>query len=520
MYRITLYDGPNDTEGMVIHSPYVNKVKIDFDIDLVLEGVSSMDFTIDAKNPAWGKVRNLNTLIKVRNVRKKKTIFDGRVLMPSESMSSDGMFTIKYVCEDKKAYLNDYRPRYAKIQNTTVYNLFAFLINRHNELAPPHKHFKVGNVTVKNNTDNVYRYVLYGTTYEEIKDKLIDRLGGYLVLREEVDGTYIDYLEKVGVVKNAPIKLRDNLQDMRRDIDPTDIITRIIPLGARLEAPEGQTEDASMPRLDIKSVNSGRDYIDDPALIAEFEIIEGVLELDDVNTPSILKLRGEQFLEQQKAAKNSYEVTALNMYLKNPDLDDYEVGHWYPIKNQGFLINENLQIIGKKINGKSPQKDKLIIGEKHITLTEYQVQANKSAKRARNLQETVTRQSNLIGSLNNQVSNVNKVVDTITIQFGEADLPGLKQAVTDLNTANATLQETVKGIKVPGPATQTTAGTMSAEDKKKLDEMKNYEEATDLTNGLLSAADKKKLDLITVTSSIDLNDLVDRLQALENPPST
>ena len=86
---------------------------------------------------------------------------------------------------------------------------------------------------------------------------------------------------------------------MRRDIDPTNIITRLIPLGAKLEAPEGQTEDASMPRLDIKSVNNGKDYIDDVDLIAEFGVIEGILELDDVNVPSTLKLRGEQFFEQQ-----------------------------------------------------------------------------------------------------------------------------------------------------------------------------------------------------------------------------
>lgn len=517
MYRITLYDGPNDEAGTIIHSPYVNGVKVKFEIDQVLEGISSMEFTINPKSPAWGKVRSLNTLIKVRNVRKKKTVFDGRVLMKSESMASSGMLTLKCTCEDKKAYLHDSRPRYAKVQNTTVYDFFALLINRHNAAVPEHKRFKVGNVTVTNSTDNVYRYVGYGTTFEEIQENLIDSLGGFIVLREESDGTYIDYLEKIDTVGNAPINLRKNLQDMRRDIDPTEVVTRLIPLGARLEAPEGETEDASMPRLDIKSVNGGKDYIDDPALIAEFGVIEGTLELDDVNTPSTLKLRGEQFFEQQRAAKNSYDVTALNMYLKEPDLDDYEVGYWYPIKNQGLAINENLQVIGKKINGDSPQKDKLVIGDKHITLTEYQVQANKSAKRAARLQETVDRQSTLISNLSGQVANVNSVVDEITLQFGEADIPGLKTAIEDLNTATTNLQETFGDL---GPATQTEDGFMSAEDKTKLDGLQNYEEATELESGLFSAEDKKKLDLITLLNEIDLDALEARVAALETPPET
>ena len=133
MYRIKLYDGPEDTQGTIIHSPYVNGVKVQFDMDLVLKGVSSMEFTIDPKCSMWGKIKNLTTLIRVENTKKKKVVFDGRVLMPSQQMDSNGMFTIKYICESKYAYLVDSRPRYAKLQNTSVYDSFAFFINKHNE---------------------------------------------------------------------------------------------------------------------------------------------------------------------------------------------------------------------------------------------------------------------------------------------------------------------------------------------------------------------------------------------------
>lgn len=517
MYRIKLYDGPDDSNGTVIHSPYANGTKVKFDMDLVMEGISSMEFTINPKSKKWGNIENLDTLIRVHNIKTGKLIFDGRVLMPTQQMSSNGMFTIKYVCESKKAYLHDSRPRYAKLQDISISDTFAWFINRHNSLMPPHKRFKVGICTVTSNTDNVYKFVGYGTTYEEIQENLIDKYGGYLVMREESDGTYLDYLAEVGEVKNAPIKLRKNLQDMRRDIDPTNVITRIVPLGARLEAAEGQTADASMPRLDIKSVNNGLDYIEDAALIDEFGVIEGVLELDNVNTPSTLKLRGQQFFEQQRAARVSYDVSALNMNLLDSTLDEYEVGNWYPIDNPGFAINENLQVIGLKINGDTPQKNTLVIGEKHVALTDYQIIANKAAKRSLKIQETVDRQSALITSLNSQVNNVNNVVDVINVQIGEADLPGLKQSVNDLNANVDTLNQSIGDIPVYGPVTATESGLMIPEDKIKLDELENYTEATQTKSGLFSMSDKSKLDLISVETPIDLNDLLTRIEALETP---
>ena len=200
------------------------------------------------------------------------------------------------------------------------------------------------------------------------------------------------------------------------------------------------------------------------------------------------------------------------MYLKDSDLDDYEVGNWYPVDNKGFLIKENLQVIGKKINGDSPQKDQLIIGDKQITLTEYQIIANQSAKKANQLQQTVDRQSTLISNLNTQITNVNNVVDTINIQIGEADLPALEQSIIDLNEATATLQETLNDI---GPATATENGLMSAADKIKLNGLQNYSVATETNNGLMSASDKAKLDLITVANTIDLDNLEARISALE-----
>lgn len=49
---------------------------------------------------------------------------------------------------------------------------------------------------------------------------------------------------------------------------------------------------------------------------------------------------------------------------------------------------------------------------------------------------------------------------------------------------------------LPVLATDKQDGLMSAADKQKIDNLKEYEVATDTTEGLLSASDKRKLDSI------------------------
>src|SRR5699024_695621 len=108
--------------------------------------------------------------------------------------------------------------------------------------------------TVTNPTDNVYRYLGYENTYETIKDKLIKRLGGYIQARREVDGLYLDYLEEVGeYIESTPIRLSHNMQSIDYEVDPTEIVTRLVPLGERIESEDEDAADASEARLTIES---------------------------------------------------------------------------------------------------------------------------------------------------------------------------------------------------------------------------------------------------------------------------
>lgn len=510
MYLVKIFNGIEDSKGLIIHSSYIDDLKLSSGVvTQVLNGVDDFTFSINLKNPAWGMVRPYQTLISVTDLKKNKKIFNGRVLRPAGSMNDGGYFAKRFECESILAYLRDSTQRHAEIHDTTVEEFFTIIINNHNSQVEPHKRFKVGNVTVANTTDNVYRYLGYEDTFETIKDKLIDRLGGYLVLREEEEGNYLDYLEEVGEdIDSTPIRLAHNMKSMSYEINPTQVITRLVPLGMSIESEDEESADASQARLTIADVNNGIDYIDDIELQAEFGIIEKPIVWDDVTTPQRLMTNGLNFFRDQKAAVTSYTVDAVNLDLLGLDIHSFEVGNRHPLINPVLSVDEKIQVIEKKTDILTLQKSSLKIGDKHRTLSQYQREANKAKNDVVELRSIVNSQTKRIAVIQKELSDVDQAVKDVNQAIGDADIPALEDAIANLNQAVSNLTDAVNAIPDYGPATPTKEGLMSALDKTKLDFIQ-------IVNSIDLDALQSKLDLITINNAIDLDDLEQRVTDLE-----
>lgn len=512
MYLVKLFDGAEDKQGTVIHSPYINDLKLSSGVvKQVLNAVNDFTFSINLNNPGWGNIKPLRTLTKVIDVRTNQTIFNGRVLKPKGTMSENGHFNKSFICESILGYLQDSSQRHAEIHDTTIREFLKIIIDNHNKQVEPHKQFKVGNVTVTNTTDNVYRYLGYESSFDSIKDKLIDRLGGYIVVREESDGNYIDYLAELGEdIDTKPIRLAHNMKNMSFQIDPTKVITRLVPLGKSIESEDEESTDASQARLTIDSVNNGMDYIDDLELQAEFGVIEKSMTWDDITTPQRLLSTGRQFLQNQKAASVSYSVNSANTELIGIDIQSFEVGNRYPLINPILSVNEKIQVIEKQIDLLNPQKSALKIGDKHRTLTQYQNELRRSQRDVIDLQNKVSTHSQKISNLATELNDVDDAVKNITQVLEENDIPALEQAVQDLQEAIHNLNQAIENIPDYDLVTNTTNGLMASVDKVKLD-------LISISNQIDIDELYSKFDKITVTQSVDLDDLVSRVNALEHP---
>lgn len=274
---------------------------------------NTLTFTLPVFNPNYSKPQKMTSLIEL--YRNDVLIFEGRVLYTEDDIIGNRTFT----CEGSLAYLLDSIQRPKEYHNTTVQQYLMDKIEQHNAMVETQKQFTVGNVTVTNTTDNVYRIDNdYPNTLTNIQEKLVNRLGGYLNVRKSGNVRYLDYLEEYGTTSEQKIEFQKNILDLSQRISAEDVITCLIPLGAKDETTE-------LP-LTIKDVNNGNDFIVDETAISLFGYIFGTNTWDDVTDPNNLKTKGEDFLSQNIKASVSIEVNAVDLSMLSVDINALDLG--------------------------------------------------------------------------------------------------------------------------------------------------------------------------------------------------
>lgn len=408
MYSIIAYDSPTDSVGKAIFNVATNKLVSAGKLTLKESDIDDFQLSVNQNNPLFGSVKPLQTHIVVR--QDNTILFKGRALKPKREMTSSGQFVQSFSFESVLAYLLDSTQRFKEVHNTSPADFFKLMINVHNSQVPAYKQFKVGNIDVTNSTDNVYRFIDYANTYDAIKDKLISRLGGFLRIRIEPDGNYIDYLKEPGKEHSTdnPIKVGRNLKSASVEIDPTNVITRFIPLGATIESnnPSGETNVAN-PRVTIASVNGGKDYIDIPELQAEFGIINGTNVWDDVHTPEMLKPKAEQWIKDQAAAEEHWTISAVEIGLDK--FKAFNVSDSYQFINPAVAEPQLLRITQKVIDLLNPHSSSLTIGDKKKTLTQYQSDALNAAKQVDVLKSRVAAQTAKIVTISKELGEIGNI---------------------------------------------------------------------------------------------------------------
>mgnify|MGYP000936289615 FL=1 len=410
MYQVTI---KNENEEVII-----NSISTDIESPRLISGsinhgintIDNFTFKIATNNIGYNKLNALTTLVEVLNIKNNNLEFKGRVLLPVESMDSNGIFLKNVTCESELGYLMDSSTVFGEYHDISVRDFLQVIIDNHNSQVDEGKKFQLGNVTVVDNNDSLYRYLGYTKTFEAIKDKLIDRLGGELKIRYENGIRYLDYLESIGEIKSTEIRLAKNLQSIELEKDPTSIISRLLPLGNKLEDSE--------ERLTIESVNNGNKYIDDIEAIEEFGVIVDSVTWDDVTQVSNLLKKGQEYLKENNRIKKKYKVTALDLSTIGLDFDSFEVGNSYQVINPLMNINENLRIIEKTIDIYNPQSSTLGIGDKLEDIKDYQLNNIATAKEVKTVKETVQTTVSALNSVSVELNNTVEILNNTNENMG------------------------------------------------------------------------------------------------------
>lgn len=397
MYQVSIKNKGQDPIIINTVSSDLNTPKVDGKFKEGINTINQFDFTIYPDNPAYNNINPFGTLVEIANIKTNEIEFIGRVLLSIPIMGSEGTLVKNVVCESELAYLMDSSQRYGEYHNITVRGFLELIIENHNRQVTPDKHFTVGEVTVTDPNNSLYRFLDYDKTFTTIKDKLIDRLGGELRVRYENNIRYLDYLSAIGESKDIEIRLSKNLKTIEQEKDPTEIISRLVPLGAKLKDSE--------ERLTIKSINNNKDFIDDLDAIEAFGVIEECVTWDDVEVVENLLRKGQEYLKEHNRIKKKHKVEALDLSVIGIDLESFKVGNSYLVINPLMDIHEYLRVIEKEVNINSPQTSSLTIGDKFEDIKEYQ---SNIAKTQRNLKQLKER----VGSITNSVIDVNNALQS------------------------------------------------------------------------------------------------------------
>lgn len=351
MYRVYCNNSPLydlRDEDLVLISPIVK---------IGENTAGSFEFSILPKHPHYEEVNELTSVITAYDGDEE--IFCGRVV----EITKDLYNRKKVICEGELAYFNDSIQRPARYQGLTVRGYLETLVNIHNQQVKNQgidKTFKVGAVTVQDKNDYVYKYTNWESTLEVIKTDLLKTYGGYLRIRKENGVRYLDYLADYSNTNTQVIEFGSNLLDFTHDMVASDIVTAVIPLGARLEdVTEVEGLDAY---LTIKDVNGGVDYVYSQEAVKSYGWIFKTVKWDDVHVADNLLKKGKEYLTDIQFAQITLTVSAVDLHMLHVDMERIKVLDEIRVTSSPNGLDRFFPVSEMTIYLDKPSNNKLTLG--------------------------------------------------------------------------------------------------------------------------------------------------------------
>lgn len=323
-------------------------------IDLEANKTGSFVFTLYPDHPRYEIIKKLKSIITV--YQGDYLLFRGRVLDEDIGFHNEKTVT----CEGELAFLLDSIQRpYDFTGSITEY--LQMLIDSHNAQADAEKRFSLGVVSVTDPNDTISRSNIdYVTVWDEITDKLINNLGGYIQARHEGETVYLDYLSDFTLLSPQTITFGKNLLDLKRIRKGAEIATGLIPLGAKIRDAEGNETDE---RLTVKDVNGGLDYITDLEAVAQYGLIVKSAIWEDVTEANNLLTKGQAYLNDLVNPWESIELTAADLAAVDKDITSFHIGTKVRAESKPHGLNELFTVIKLSINLLNPGANRLVLGK-------------------------------------------------------------------------------------------------------------------------------------------------------------
>lgn len=329
-------------DGIDIYGSDTESSLLSPSLETELNSAGSLEFTLPPDHPSYDDISLMQTEIDV--YEDDDLIFFGR---PAE-VGIDWNKQKNVVCEGALAYLNDAAIRPHKFEGVLISDVFKYIIAQYNAQVAQNKQFIVGNITI---TDRyVYTEFDYDICLSVLISTCIDSTGGYLFLRKEENGIYIDWLAEVPDASDQPVQFASNMLDLNQDTKAEDICTVVLPVGGQVDG----------VNITIAPVNQGSDILEDSDAIAKYGRILKIQQWNDIIDPQALKDKATEWLAKQQEDDITIETDAAELHYLDGSVGAYRIGQLVNVISGPHGVDKEYPILKMSMN--------LDSGTKRITL--------------------------------------------------------------------------------------------------------------------------------------------------------
>jgi len=336
-------------------------------LEETLGGIDKLTYRIYPDSRTYGKAQPRVTAVWGIDKQLDEEAFRGRVSRIEGKSSGTTAQTV--TCESAAARLKDGIVSVSVSRTEILQTALIRILQAHREITDEDSHVYLGDCpeTVVQETQD-FDFV---TTLEAVETVCADAGLEWRVRYDDASGHYLlDVSELFGALSNTVISVGKNLGSIRYTVDPSQLATRLIPLG-------GIGYDGR--RLTIRTVG-GRDsiFIDRPDLIEKYGVICRKIVYDDiaVDDPQYFGERAAELYRRGVEDSNNlsepavtWEVSAVELARAGYAPDIFRVGNFYRIIHPMLGADVTLRLIGKKTDYRNPQRSALTFGDRAATLT-------------------------------------------------------------------------------------------------------------------------------------------------------
>lgn len=452
MYKITCDGYPildTTVDDLIVANPKAN---------VEANTIGDCSFVIYSNHPYYDKLKKMKSIFEVSD--EYGVILRGR--MTNDSADFDNAKAVDI--EGAMGFFNDsivrpfdfphddiFKDRYdyEQSQGDVVAYFLEWLIEQHNSQVEEFQRFKLGKV------DSAFKTAIahdlqrsessYKKTWTILKEKLFgSSLGGYLCIRYEDDGNYIDYLSKFTETNSQAVAYGENLLDIKRESDATQSFSVIVPIGAEIEysvyggdsgidiitvnerltlngMPDGfdvvENEDGTTTI--VPSPNKGipdGDITDDLVKLGDCIYSRSAVEkigwvcappedstFDDIHNDTFLLDRAIKKMAQAGAYTETVEFSAVDLHLTDSQIRSFRIYKQVNATSVAHNLSGEYPLEKLSLDLLNPQNTKIAVSRSYKTMSELQINQSTVIKNIasnyatnQKLSDTVTKMSSLI----------------------------------------------------------------------------------------------------------------------------